>query len=48
MHRIGVGCGMNCDRLDAQFFTSPEHTKSDFATIGYEYLLKHCALLPVH
>jgi hypothetical protein len=48
MHRIGVSCGMNSDRLDAQFFTSPEHTKSDFATIGYEYLLKHCALLPVH
>ncbi|ADZ65993.1 hypothetical protein BRUCa_0902 [Brucella melitensis] len=39
---------MNGDRLYAQLLASPEHAKSDFATIGYEYLLKHCALLPVH
>jgi hypothetical protein len=48
MHRVGVCRGVNGDGLDAQFLTSPEHAKSDFATIGYEYLLKHCALLPVH
>jgi hypothetical protein len=41
MHRVGICRGVNSDRLDAQFLTGSEHAKSDFATIGYEDLLKH-------
>src|SRR5690606_11845824 len=46
MHGVSVGCRVNGDGLDAQFLTGSQHTKSNFATVGYEYFLKHYVCCP--
>src|SRR5690606_29324540 len=42
MHRVGVGGGMDGDRLDSQLLAGAQHPQGDFAAIGDQDLLEHC------
>ncbi len=43
MHCVGVGGGMDHDRVDAEFFGRAKHPEGDFAAVGDQDLLKHAA-----